>query len=219
VTTSRIIAGAFAACVTVASLSAQQPPTSDVPQSTTPSPAAPKPAQASAGVSIAGAVKPPDDYVIGPDDVLTVMFWREKDMSSDVIVRPDGKITLPLINDVQAAGLTTEQLRDKLTAEAARFIEDPSATVVLKQLNSRKVFITGEVSKPGPYVLTAPVTILQLISMAGGLQEFAHRKEIVIMRSENGKQVTIPFDYTAIARKSKPQQNIMLKPGDTIIVP
>ena len=189
--------------------SAQQPP----------QPAAPRPSQAAAGPSIPGVVKAPEDYVIGADDVLTVLFWREKEMSGDVVVRPDGKITLPLLNDIVAAGLTTEQLRERITAEATRFIEDPSATVVLKQLNSRKVFITGEVEKPGPYVLTAPTTILQLIAMAGGLKEFAHRKEIVTMRMENGKQTTFPFDYTAIGKKTKLNQNITLKPGDTVVVP
>ena len=180
---------------------------------------APRPTQAAAASSLAGAVKVPDDYIIGTDDVLTILFWREKDMSGDVVVRPDGKITLPLINDIVAAGLTTEQLREKLIAEATRYIEDPSATVVLKQLNSRKVFITGEIQKPGPYVLTAPTTVLQLISMAGGMSEFAHRKEIFVMRTEGGKQVTFPFDYTSVVKRSKLQQNIVLKPGDTVVVP
>ena len=189
---------------------AQQPP----PQS--PSARAP---QAAAGPTVPGAIKAPEDYIIGADDVLSILFWREKDMSGDVVVRPDGKITLPLINDIVAAGLTTEQLRDKLTSEAARFIEDPSATVVLKQLNSRKVFIVGEVGKAGPYILTAPVTVLQLIAIAGGLREFAHSSEITIMRTENGKQVTFPFDYAAVAKRKKLQQNIILKPGDTVVVP
>ena len=107
-----------------------------------------------------------------------------------------------------------------MTAEATRFIEDPSATVVLKQLNSRKVFITGDVGKPGHYTLTAPTTVLQLIALAGGVAEFAHRKDIVIIRMENGKQVTLPFDYTAVGKKgAKGNQNILLKPGDTVVVP
>ena len=133
--------------------------------------------------------------------------------------RPDGKITLPLINDVVAAGLTPNQLRERLTKEAERFIEEPSATVVVKQINSRKVFITGEVGRGGPYPLIGPTTVLQLISMAGGLKDYAHKKDIVIMRTEAGKVSTFQFDYTAVANRKKLQQNILLKPGDTVIVP
>src|SRR5215467_14662660 len=137
--------------------------------------------------SIQAGLKVPADYVIGADDVLTVVFWRDKDMSGDVVVRPDGKITLPLLNDIQAAGLTPDQLREQVSKLAEHFLEEPAATVVVKQINSRKVFITGEVSKPGPYPLTTPTTVLQLIAMAGGLGEYAHKDEIVIMRSEGGK--------------------------------
>ena len=162
---------------------------------------------------------PPTDYVIGTDDELTVLFWRDKDMSSDAVVRPDGKITLPLINDIQAAGLTPEQLRQRVNTEAARFLENPSASVFVKAINSRKVFITGEVTKPGPYPLTGPMTVLQLIATAGGLRDFAKRSEIVIMRSEGNKQLSFAFDYDAISKRNKLDQNIMLKPGDTVLVP
>jgi polysaccharide export outer membrane protein len=167
----------------------------------------------------AAAIKAPEDYVIGADDVLTIVFWREKEMSSEVTVRPDGKITLPLINDVVAAGLTPEQLRVKLTTDSARFIEDPSVSVVVKTINSRKIFITGQVSKPGTYNLTAPMTVMQFIAIAGGLNEFAHRDEIIIMRTENGKQRTYPFDYSGVIKRSKLDQNISLQPGDTVVVP
>ena len=167
----------------------------------------------------AAAVKAPEDYIIGADDVLTIVFWREKELSGDVTVRPDGKITLPLINDVVAAGLTPEQLRVKLTTDSTRYIEDPSVSVVVKTINSRKIFITGQVSKPGTYNLTAPMTVMQFIAIAGGLNEFAHRDEIIIMRAENGKQLTYPFDYSAVVKRSKLDQNILLKPGDTVVVP
>jgi len=161
----------------------------------------------------------PADYVIGADDVLAILFWRDKEMSGEVVVRPDGKITLPLINDVVAAGLTPDALRQRIVAEATRFLEEPSATVVVKQINSRKVFITGEINKPGPYSLTSPVSVIQLISLAGGLREYANQEQIVIMRVENGKPVALPFDYAAVAKGKKLQQNIMLKPGDTVLVP
>jgi len=188
-----------------------------------PTPARPAPAAAPAAAPKPGsapeAVKPPEDYVIGTDDLLSVSFWREKELSTDVVVRPDGKITLPLINDVYAAGLTPDQLREKVLTEAARYLEDPSPTVVVKQINSRKVFITGEVFKPGPYALTAPTSVLQLIAMAGGLQEFAQKKDIMILRMEAGRQIAFTFDYSSVVKRKNLQQNIFLKPGDTIVVP
>ena len=188
-------------------------------ESQTPKPPPVVVAQKKPGTPVQEVVKPPEDYVIGTDDVLTVSFWREKDLSTEVVVRPDGKITLPLINDVYASGLTPDQLREKILAEAARYLEDPTPTVVVKQINSRKAFIMGEVAKPGPYVLTAPTTVLQLIAMAGGLQEFAKKQDIIILRHEAGLQVTFTFDYASVVKRKKLQQNIFLKPGDTIVVP
>jgi polysaccharide export outer membrane protein len=131
---------------------------------------APKPpaAPAPAPVAQAPAVPPPPGYVIGPDDVLQVLFRYDKDLTTEVVVRPDGMISLPILSDVQAAGLTPEQLRDKVTASAKRFIEDPAVTIIVKQINSRRVFITGQVARPGPYALTSPTTVMQLIAMAGG---------------------------------------------------
>jgi polysaccharide biosynthesis/export protein len=172
-----------------------------------------------AGVTIPAGVPTPGDYVIGPDDMLTIVFWREKDMSGDVSVRPDGKISLPLLNDVQASGLTPDQLRVQLTEAAAKFIEEPTVTVVVKQINSRKVFVTGQVSKPGPYPLMGPTTVLQMISMAGGLLEYADSKNILIMRTENGHALSFRFNYREVTKRRNIRQNIELKPGDTIIVP
>ena len=180
---------------------------------------APAAAKPPAGVTVPTGVTPPADYVIGPDDILTIVFFREKDMTADVAVRPDGMISLPLLNDVQASGLTPEQLRVKITEASAKFFEDPTVTVVVKAINSRKVFITGMVSKQGPYPLAAPTTVLQLISMAGGLLEYADEKNIRILRIENGKPVTFIFNYKDVSKGKNLQQNIELKPGDTIIVP
>ena len=165
------------------------------------------------------APPPPPGYVIGPDDVLQIVYWREKDVSADVTVRPDGMISLPLLNDVPVNGLTPEQLREKLTELAKKFYDDPVVSVVVKQINSRKVFIIGEVGKPGPYLLTAPTNVLQLISIAGGLREFAKEKDIKIMRTENGKQLTLPFNYKDVIKGKNLKQNIELRPGDTVIVP
>ena len=164
-------------------------------------------------------VPPPAGYVIGPDDVLTVVFWRDKDMSGDVVVRPDGKISIPLINEVEAIGLTPDQLRITLEAAAGKFIEETNATVIVKQINSRKVFITGQVNKPGPYPLMAPTTVLQLIATAGGLQEYADREHIIVVRVVNGRQLSYRFNYKNVAKQKDLWQNLELKTGDTVVVP
>ena len=161
----------------------------------------------------------PAGYVIGTDDVLSIVYWKDKDMSADAKVRPDGRIALPLINEVQAAGLTPEELQKKLTEESKKYMEDANITVVVREINSRKAFITGEVNKPGPYPLTAPTTVMQLISMAGGLRDYADAKKIMIMRSENGRQIGLAFNYKDVASGKKLEQNIELKPGDTVVVP
>lgn len=177
-----------------------------------------KPAAGNGAPAAPAAVLPPD-YVIGPEDVLAIQFWRNPEMSGDVVVRPDGVVTLPLLNDVPAAGLTPEQLRDTLTKAATKYLTEPNVTVGVKAINSRKVHITGMVGKPGPYPLSAPTTVLQLIAMAGGLQEFADSKKIIVVRTENGKQVAHKFNYRDVREGKNLQQNILLKPGDTVIVP
>jgi polysaccharide biosynthesis/export protein len=178
-----------------------------------------KPPAPPAAAAAPTGIIPPEDYIIGADDQLTIMFWREKDMSAEVVVRPDGKITLPLLNEVQAAGLTPEQLRLKVTDEAKRYVEEPNATVVVRQINSRRVFVTGQVAKPGTFLLSAKTTVLQLIAMAGGLNEYAKASKIAIMRTENGKQTRFAFNYKDVIEGKNLKQNIELKPGDTIIVP
>ena len=213
---------AVAAMLAVAaSLAAQTKPAATPPKSgpqrgaTQPPPTVPP----LPGAPAPAGVTPPPGYVIGPDDVLSVLYWREKDMSADVAVRPDGMISLPLLNEIQAAGLTPEQLREKVSAAASKFVEDTSVTIVIKAINSRKVYITGNVAKSGPYNLSGPTTVLQLISMAGGLLEFADSKNIVITRVENGSQKLYAFNYKDFLKKKNVKQNIELKPGDTVIVP
>jgi polysaccharide export outer membrane protein len=179
----------------------------------------PAPAKPANGVPAAAVSPLPPDYVIGPEDVLAVLFWRDKEMSGDYTVRPDGQITLPLLSDIRAAGLTPEQLRDQLTKAAAKYLEDPNVTVGVKAINSRKVHVTGMVAKPGAYPLTTPTTVLQLLSTAGGLLEFAKSKEIIIVRMEKGRQVPYKFNYNDVKKGKNLAQNIELKPGDTIIVP
>lgn len=179
----------------------------------------PSPAPKSAASATPVGVQPPPGYLIGSDDTLSIVFWREENLSADVVVRPDGKISLPLINDVQAVGLTPDQLRVAVTEAAAKFVEEPTVTVIVKAINSRKVFITGMVSKPGPYPLGGPTTVLQLIATAGGVLEYADAKNIVILRNENGRQITHKFNYKDVLGGKNLQQNIELKPGDTVAVP
>jgi polysaccharide export outer membrane protein len=168
---------------------------------------------------VPAAITPPPDYVIGTDDILSVVFWREKDLSSDVTVRPDGKITLILLNDIPAGGLTPDQLRIAIEAAAGKYVEDPTVTVQVKQINSRKVYVVGEVAKPGFYPLGGPTTVLQMIASAGGPLEYAKTKDIVVNRTDNGKALSFKVNYNDLERGKNLQQNILLKPGDTIVVP
>ena len=167
----------------------------------------------------AAAVPLPPGYVIGAQDLLSIVFWRDKDMSADVVVRPDGKISLPLLNEVQAAGFTPEELRAHLTEAAAKYVEDPTATVVVKEIHSRNVYITGNVAKPATYPLVGDMNVLQLIALAGGLQEYADSKNIVVIRAEAGRQQYHKFNYNDVVKRKRAEQNILLKPGDTIVVP
>jgi polysaccharide export outer membrane protein len=173
-----------------------------------------------AGAAAAGnSVVLPMDYVIGAEDVLGIMFWREQEMSGDVTVRPDGKITLPLLGDITAAGTRPDALRDQITQAAGKYLTDVNVTVVVRQINSRKVFITGQVTTPGAYPLTGPRTVMQLIALAGGLSEYADGENISIMRQEQGKTRSMKFNYKDVAKGKKLEQNVMLLPGDTVVVP
>ena len=158
------------------------------------------------------------EYIIGPDDQLSIVFWRDKDLSADVVVRPDGKISLPLLNDVDAAGLTPSRLRARLAEAAKRFVEDPNITVVVRQINSRKVFVTGEIARPGSYPLIGQTTVLQMVAIAGGLKEYADAKNILVMRLEKNRTVSYTFNYNDVSRGKSLKQNLELRPGDTIVV-
>ena len=160
------------------------------------------------------------DYRIGPGDALGVLFWREKELSGEVVVRPDGLITLPVLNEVPAAGLTTEELRTRVIERSMKFMtQAPIVSIVVRQINSRTVYITGKVNRPGPYPIYGPMRVLQLISLAGGLAEFADSSKILIVRSENDKQTSFLFNYKDVVKKAALAQNIALQPGDTVVVP
>lgn len=160
----------------------------------------------------------PVDYVIGADDTLHVSVWKEPDLTATLPVRPDGKISLPLLNDVPAAGLTPMQLAASITEKLKKYIADPRVTVVVTAMNSQRIFVTGEVTHPGAMPLLPNMTVLQALSSAGFTQ-FAKVKGIYLLRTESGRQTKLPFNYKEVVKGNHPEQNIMLRPGDTVVVP
>jgi polysaccharide export outer membrane protein len=175
---------------------------------------APANAQASAGT-----METDPAYKIGPQDVLRIDVWKEPEISRSVPVRPDGKITLPLLNDIQAAGLTPQQLAAKISEGLKKFITSPQVTVGVTEINSRRIFVNGEVARPGAFPLLPNMTVLQALSSAGGFTQFARLKNIYILRMENGTQVKHPFNYKEAVSGKRPEQNILLEGGDIIVVP
>jgi polysaccharide export outer membrane protein len=159
------------------------------------------------------------DYKIGPQDVLRVDVWKEPDISRTVPVRPDGKISLPLLNDVQAAGLTSTELSKVIHDGLTKYITSPQVTVTVSEINSRRVYCTGEVTRPGALSLLPNMTALQALSSCGGFTQFAKLKGIYILRVEEGKQVKHPFNYKEVVKGNKPEDNILLEAGDVIVVP
>ncbi len=158
-------------------------------------------------------------YRIGAQDVLRIDVWKEAEISRSVPVRPDGKISLPLLNDVQASGLTAMELANVITEGLKKFITSPQVTVSVSEINSRRVYVTGEVTRPGAYPLLPNMTVLQALTSAAGFTQFARIKGIYVLRTESGKQVKHPFNYKDVVNGKRPEDNIMLQPGDTIVVP
>lgn len=159
------------------------------------------------------------NYVIGAQDVLDISVWKEPEVSRVVPVRPDGKISLPLLNDVQAAGSTPAQLAAQITDSLKKFVTNPQVTVIVTTINSQRVYILGEVSRPGAFPLLPNMTVLQALSSAGGFTQFAKQKSIYVLRTEDGKQVKHLFNYKEVIAGKKTEQDIVLKAGDTIVVP
>jgi polysaccharide export outer membrane protein len=158
-------------------------------------------------------------YLIGAQDVLDIDVWKQKELTRAVEVRPDGKISLPLLNDIQASGLTPMQLAANITDGLKKFITDPRVTVIVTQINSQRVYILGEVTKPGAYPLLPGMNVLQALSSAGGFTMFANTKKIYVLRQQAGKQKKFPFDYKAVISGKHTDQNIVLRAGDQIVVP
>ena len=177
-----------------------------------------RPAPPADARSAAVAAAVPKNYVIGVDDVLSVVFWRDKDMSAEVVVRPDGKISLPMLNDVAAVGMTPEELAHKVEEAATKFVRDAGATVIVKAIHSRKVYVIGEVAKPGTFDLGTDMNVLQLIAEAGGFLEDAKKDDVTIVRNEPNGEHRYKFKYNEVIRGIDTKQNLRLLPGDTIIV-
>lgn len=164
------------------------------------------------------AVPVDSTYVIGADDVLHVAVWKEADLTATEPVRSDGKISLPLLNDVQASGLTPMQLADSLTEKLKKFVADPRVTVVVTQVNSKRIYMLGEVSHAGPMSITPNMTAMQALASAG-INQFANTKKIYILRLENGKKVKYPVPYRKLIKGLEIEHDYALQPGDTIVVP
>ena len=159
------------------------------------------------------------NYVIGPEDELIISVWKEPDISRSVPVRPDGKISLALLNDVQATGRTPMQLSQDITEKLKNFISEPQVTVIVARINSQRIFVVGEVPRTGSFTLLPNMTAVDAISSAGGFTPFAKRTKIYIIRKEDGKSITIPFNYKEVVRDRKAEKDVVLKPGDRIVVP
>lgn len=162
----------------------------------------------------------PAGYRVGPGDVLQIAVWKEPEASvPSVVVRADGKISVPLIKEIEVAGLTPAELEKLLTEKLSKFIRGVDVTVVPKEIVSQKIYLLGAVKKEGPIPLQSSMTVLQALNAGGGLTEYAKRKKIYVLRNENGKQLKLPFDYQAVIRGDHPEQNIQVKAEDTIVVP
>jgi len=159
-----------------------------------------------------------DTYIIGPSDVLTVTVWKEPTLSGNILVRPDGMITVPLVGDVQASGLTPLQLADQIAEKLKKFVQAPNVSVVVGEIHSKVIYLIGEVGKKGPVEMTSGMTLLDAIASAGGVTDYANTKKIYILRNEGGKHERIPVHYKE-ALKGNSEFNLILQPGDTIVVP
>jgi len=159
------------------------------------------------------------DYRVGPEDVLEISVWRDDALKKEVLVRPDGGLSYPLVGEVHAAGKTVAEIRDEIAKGLERFLTEPVVSVSIVKIGSQKVFVLGKVAKPGPYPVGQYVDVLQALSLAGGLAQFADANEIRIMRRQGDRQVVMPFEYERVIRGVKLEQNIQLRSGDVVVVP
>jgi polysaccharide export outer membrane protein len=172
-----------------------------------------------AAEAVAQAPALDSSYKIGPNDVLNIFVWKEAELTRDVTVMPDGKITYPLIGEIVAQGQTAPELKKTITDKLQNFVTAPEVTVIVKESRSQVVYAIGKLTKPGPIALAPGMTVMQALSAAGGFTEWADQKNILIVRREGGKETQLRFNYKEFTAGEKLEQNILLKPGDTIVVP
>ena len=190
------------------------PLTADTPASVT------EPDRAAAPQEIPTSQAMFDDYQIGSGDTLQISVWKELDVSvPSVVVRPDGRITVPLIKEVEVGGLTPRQAEKVITEKLSKFITDPNVTVVVAAINSKKIYVIGGARKEGPLPYTYGMTVMQALSEAGGLTDYAKRKRIYILRTENGREYRLDFNYDQVVKGQGMEQNILLLAGDTVVIP
>jgi len=174
--------------------------------------------EAQAAVALA-ATPDQDKYLLGPEDAIEISVWKEPDLTKQLVVRPDGKITYPLIGEVQASGFTVKQLQEEISKRLEKYVTDAHVTVILLKAQNYKIYVTGKVNKPGDFMVGKPVNVMQAISMAGGLTPFASPGSITVLRTTSGKEEIYPFNYKEVARGLMLEQNRMLMPGDVVVVP
>ena len=166
--------------------------------------------------SLAAAV---DSYRVQPGDILTISVWKERDLQGEILVRPDGGVSFPLAGDVSADGMTTQELTDALAAKLKRFIPDPVVTVSVKQIGGNRVYVLGKVNRPGEFMFSRPVDVMQALALAGGATPFAEVNDIRILRREGGVLHSLQFRYAEVERGKELTQNVLLQSGDTVVVP
>jgi polysaccharide export outer membrane protein len=165
------------------------------------------------------ASQPDQLYIIKPNDILEVFVWKEPDLTRKVLVRPDGRISFPLVQDLQAAGATPGELKEQIEKKLKEYLNSPSVTVVVDAIQSYRIFVVGKVQKPGSQILEKPITVLQALALAGGFQEYAKDSEITILRDDDKEKAVFNFNYRDVTTGKKLSQNIFLKSGDVVVVP
>jgi len=159
------------------------------------------------------------EFYLGPEDLLEILVWNDESLSKQVVVRPDGKISFPLIGDILVQGRTVEEVRKEIESKIRVYVPDAPLAIMVIRVSSPKVYVVGKVAKPGVYIMGEPVRIIQALAIAGGITTFSDSDDILVIRNENGKQKIMEFDYSEVSNGKKLGQNIYLKPGDTVVVP
>ncbi len=161
-----------------------------------------------------------DDYKIGPGDLLSIHIWKEPDLSRSVLVRPDGKLSLPMVGELAVNNDTVNELKARLTAEYRKYVNEPDITVIVQEARSHRFNVVGQVQRPGSFVITQPTTVLDAIAMVGGFRDFAKRKKIYVLRAQaDGTTKRLPFDYNKVLKGQNWEENVQLQSGDTVVVP